>query len=321
MKKTGLYLLFSFLIAWLIWGGLALAGDALSGSVAAAGIAQAVTALSMWAPAAGLFLAKKLTGGGRVLYYSMRPKLRGNIRWYLAAVLVPLAAAALGGVVYFLVFPSSFDPTLSALSQMIAPAMGGTNPLGDALLPVLLITQLFSGLTIGPLINMFFAFGEEVGWRGFLYPALRQKLSPFAAHLAVGAIWGLWHTPINMMGHNYGIGYWGYPWVGILAMCFFTFGGGVFLSWLTTKTGSVWPAALGHGAINALAALPSIFMAAGAAPYAPLGPALSGILPAVPLVVFALVLALRENRAAPPPPALPEDAPAYIPPPEYTQES
>ena len=78
------------------------------------------------------------------------------------------------------------------------------------------VSLLLGVLVYGPVINLFFAIGEEIGWRGFLYPALRQRMSTLPACLLVGAIWGLWHTPINLMGHNYGTSYPGFPWLGIL---------------------------------------------------------------------------------------------------------
>lgn len=33
-----------------------------------------------------------------------------------------------------------------------------------------------------------------------------------------GVIWGLWHAPAIVMGHNYGMGYAGFPIAGILIM-------------------------------------------------------------------------------------------------------
>lgn len=37
------------------------------------------------------------------------------------------------------------------------------------------------------------AFTEELGWRGYLQPLLRDRLSPLATSLLVGLAWGLWH--------------------------------------------------------------------------------------------------------------------------------
>ena len=38
------------------------------------------------------------------------------------------------------------------------------------------------------------AFGEELGWRGYLQRILEGKLNVFVASLLVGLLWGLWHV-------------------------------------------------------------------------------------------------------------------------------
>ena len=73
-------------------------------------------------------------------------------------------------------------------------------------------------LVIAPFINVIPAFGEELGWRGMLYPTLAERMSERMAALATGVIWGLWHAPAIAMGHNYGMGYAGFPVVGIRTM-------------------------------------------------------------------------------------------------------
>ncbi|HEV3029866.1 MAG TPA: CPBP family intramembrane glutamic endopeptidase, partial [Planctomycetota bacterium] len=50
--------------------------------------------------------------------------------------------------------------------------------------------------------NSIAAFGEELGWRGFLHRAL-EPLGFWRSSLLIGAIWGLWHAPIILLGHNY----------------------------------------------------------------------------------------------------------------------
>jgi membrane protease YdiL (CAAX protease family) len=54
--------------------------------------------------------------------------------------------------------------------------------------PALLLGLLLHQLILGPL-------GEELGWRGFALPRLLQRLTPFAASLVLGMIWGVWHLP------------------------------------------------------------------------------------------------------------------------------
>lgn len=52
-----------------------------------------------------------------------------------------------------------------------------------------LIPLLLMHLFMGPL-------GEELGWRGFLYPILAEKYGWLASALIVGVIWALWHLPL-----------------------------------------------------------------------------------------------------------------------------
>lgn len=51
------------------------------------------------------------------------------------------------------------------------------------------IPLLLLNLIMGPL-------GEELGWRGFLYPIFKDKYGWMAGALMVGFIWAFWHFPL-----------------------------------------------------------------------------------------------------------------------------
>lgn len=93
------------------------------------------------------------------------------------------------------------------------------------------------------------ALGEEIGWRGFLFPQLRQRCSFSVASLITGFIWALWHFAVIVQG-----GYLDAAQVPLsLALVFFTLGlvGQSFLyGWLRERSASVWPPALFHGVFN-----------------------------------------------------------------------
>lgn len=103
-------------------------------------------------------------------------------------------------------------------------------------------------LAAAPFINFLPALGEEYGWRGFLLPKLIAKYNLIIGLLLTGTIWGLWHAPVILMGYNYPH----HPdLLGVTAFTVWCILAGFFLGWLRLKSESVFPAALGHGAINA----------------------------------------------------------------------
>ncbi len=125
-------------------------------------------------------------------------------------------------------------------------------------LKVLAVLQL-AMVGLGSLINAVPALGEEIGWRGWLLP----KLMPLGTRWAVlisGVIWGLWHAPLILLGYNYPTA----PgWLGLVCMTAMCIPVGAVLAWMRLRSGSVWPAALGHGAFNAAAGLSVLFGSAG----------------------------------------------------------
>jgi membrane protease YdiL (CAAX protease family) len=159
---------------------------------------------------------------------------------------------------------------------------------------VLLAVQAVQGLLLAPALNFVPCFGEEWGWRGYLLPKMAEKFSAVPLVVITGVIWGLWHAPVTALGHNYGVGYPGFPWAGIAAMCGFCIVLGIFFSYLTIKTGSCIPAVLAHGAVNGTCALGIYLTRDGGNPF--VGPAPTGIVGAVPFLVLAAVCLLRLKK-------------------------
>ena len=99
------------------------------------------------------------------------------------------------------------------------------------------------------MVALTLAIGEEVGWRGVLQPSMEARYSRFRGTLYVGVIWAFWHLPLNLKGYNDS----SRPFLNALllfpiALVAFSF----VLAWLTRASGSVWPAALAHGANNTI---------------------------------------------------------------------
>jgi len=130
-------------------------------------------------------------------------------------------------------------------------------PLDESLVVPILVMQIVI-IPLAAVLNAIPAFGEEVGWRGWLLSVL-QPLGVGPAILISGVLWGLWHAPLTLLGHNLdepnltGI---------VFTTVGFTAWGAVF-AWLVIRSGSLWPAALGHGSLDASGGL--VFMFADAA--------------------------------------------------------
>jgi membrane protease YdiL (CAAX protease family) len=60
--------------------------------------------------------------------------------------------------------------------------------------------SLFLLATVGFLINVVYALGEELGWRGLLVPEL-AKVTGFGGTVAISAgVWALYHYPLILFG-------------------------------------------------------------------------------------------------------------------------
>ena len=105
-------------------------------------------------------------------------------------------------------------------------------------------------MIIAGTIASFAALGEEAGWRGYMMPKMIKLWGVKKAVLFGGIIWGIWHWPLTYVGHNFGRDYFGYPFTGFAAMCIMCVFMGIILTFVTYKSGSIWPAAFLHAVNN-----------------------------------------------------------------------
>ncbi|RPH60782.1 MAG: CPBP family intramembrane metalloprotease, partial [Chloroflexi bacterium] len=209
--------------------------------------------LGMWGPGIAaivttLFIEKKP-------FRALRLKTLGPKRFYLWAWLLPpaLTLLTLGSTV--LLGTGEFDSNLTMIRDALAkaPATPGLPPV-----EILVALQIVFAVTLAPFINALFALGEELGWRGYLLPKL-LPLGQWPAILISGAVWGVWHAPAILQGHNFPR----HPYLGMLLMIIGCILLGVILSWLTLNTRSPWVAALAHGSANAVPVLAIYFLLPG----------------------------------------------------------
>jgi uncharacterized protein len=208
--------------------------------------------LAMFAPGIAAIVTTRLIAGESL--GTLRLGRLGPKRYYLWALLVPPALSIVALLFTVLLGAGEVDPTLSTVRATLPEGFEqGPIPLG-----LIVVAQASVAILLGSLINTIPAMGEELGWRGFLLPRL-MYLGKWRAIVLSNVIWGLWHAPAILQGHNYPET----PVLGVFLMVGLSLLMGIILSWLYLATRSPWAPALGHGALNASAALPMLFLRPG----------------------------------------------------------
>lgn len=152
----------------------------------------------------------------------------GTKRYLLIGPLVALLVMLAGYLVTCLIDPNLFTRDGGSTSRTVK---------------VLLVNLL-----LGPILNLPIHLGEEVGWRGFMYPRL-IRLYRKPGLVIGGIIWGLYHMPAILMGHNYP----DHPIPGVFLMCILSVFLGIIFQYYYQKSGSILVPALCHGMINMVA--------------------------------------------------------------------
>ena len=155
---TFIFLAITFTTSWTVW--ILMNAYGLYGSM----LYMTVSAMLMFTPLLAT-LATHIIFKTPIMSLSFRPKLRGNIGKYLIAWLSPCFLSILGALIYFLICRDCFQTTL------LEDALSSTPFTIQTYSILMFIAALF-----GAFINMFFALGEEIGWRGFLYPRLLSRI-------------------------------------------------------------------------------------------------------------------------------------------------
>ncbi len=299
-RRILIYLAFAFGVAWAASLVVYLTGGLQNSPmlIPQANVSLALILLTvpvMWSPALAHLLTRWLTGEGWEGVY-LKPCFKQGWPYYAAAWFLPGLLSIVGMLLFFLLFPRYYDADLTTLRQMLAQS-GLDVDLETVNVWAIVAAQVFQAMLISPVFNGIFTFGEEFGWRAYLQPKL-MPLGGRKATLLLGLIWGVWHWPVILMGHNYGLDYPGAPFLGLLAMVWFTLLLSAFLGWVTLKAKSVWPAVIGHAAINGIAGLGVIFVTG--APNPLLGPTPVGLIGGVGFAALAALIFILPGMLRPP---------------------
>lgn len=207
------FVVLTFALSWSLWF--------LSGVASEAGPNTVLFLLGVFAPgivAAGL---TALIGGRQALVALLKRLVDWNVpaRWYLFAagymVTVKLTAALLHRVIW-----------------------GGWPTFGQEPFLLMIVATVGSTLMGGQA-------GEELGWRGYALPRLRDRFGMGSASIILGAIWAAWHLPLFFVPAADTFGQ-SFPLYLFQVMAL-----SVAMAWVYLHTrGSLLPLMLMHAAVN-----------------------------------------------------------------------
>jgi membrane protease YdiL (CAAX protease family) len=123
-------------------------------------------------------------------------------------------------------------------------------------LPMLMM--VVQSLAAAVTINLLASLGEELGWRGYLHEKL-ISLGFWKCSLLTGTIWGLWHAPLILQGHNYP----DFPQLGVLLMTVWCILLAPLFTLIRLKSGSVIAASIAHGSLNASIGISLVYIVGG----------------------------------------------------------
>lgn len=276
-RPAVIFTLIAIVLAWLVVLPLWLSDKGLRHP-----LAGVLLMVMMTTPAIAVFITNRIVRGGRLRDTTgLRLGARGWWRYWifcwLAFPIFCLAAPFVAAL--FGLYPLDLVEFSGFLERLVAA--GGGIALDRFSIQALVAIQIGSVL-FAPLLNAPLALGEELGWRGYLLPRL-LPLGQIRALVISGVLWGVWHAPIILLGYNYPNA----PVQGVLQMILFCILIGIILGWTRIATGSVWPAVIGHGALNGAAGLIGLFHRAGAH----VDPTLVGITGITGMILPALLIA------------------------------
>jgi membrane protease YdiL (CAAX protease family) len=171
-------------------------------------------------------------------------------RWFLIAWLLPpvIAFATIG--VSLLSAGVEYCSEMTGLRERLASVATAEQLEQMQRLPNIfrshpILLGLFLGLIVGITINAVAGFGEELGWRGFLQREL-GFLGFWKSSAVIGVIWGIWHAPVILQGHNYPQ----HPVIGVFMMVVLCVLLAPIFGYVRFKAKSVIAAAIIHGSFN-----------------------------------------------------------------------
>jgi uncharacterized protein len=213
------FFILTFAIAWSIWFPL--------GTLAPENIL--LTLPGAWAPTLSAIILIGLSEGWAGIKRFLKKALhwRVGLLWYLV-VLFGVAAIAYLAIGMGMLFGAP-APEISLPNGLPREALIGY-------LPIFFLINMFIG---GPL-------AEDIGWRGYILPKMRERMPALSASLIIGILWAVWHVPYFIFpGWNAATGNIPFHWFALLTTSW-----SVLFAWVYVNTESILMPVLFHAAIN-----------------------------------------------------------------------
>lgn len=182
-----------------------------------------------WAPTISAVILTGLTEGKDGVRKFLKRLLhwRVGLGWYLIVLFgVAIIACLAIGVGKFLGIAAPASSLPNGLPPNMLPAF----------LPVIFLINIFAG---GPL-------AEDIGWRGYILPKMREGMTALHASLVIGVIWAIWHLPYFIFpAWRSAVGDIPFFWFALLTTSW-----SVLFAWVYVNTESILMPVLFHAAIN-----------------------------------------------------------------------
>lgn len=215
-----IFFLLTFLLSWTLWLPVGLLAPKLFLLTVIPG---------MWAPTISAILLTGLAEGkaGIRVFLGRLLKWRVGFKWYLV-VLFGTAVMAYAAVGINLLFGGDIPE--------ISLPVGAPREAWFIVLPIVFFVNIFFG---GPL-------AEDIGWRGYILPKLKERTNALYASLIIGVAWVLWHIPFFIFPEGYSaVGSIPFVWFALMTIAW-----SVLFAWVYVNTESILMPVLFHASIN-----------------------------------------------------------------------
>lgn len=216
--------------------------------------------LLMWVPALAGIIGRLIRSQSPFKGIGWNPLK--SFKWVLLAMIVPLLVFAFYASIIFALGIAEYDPEFVIRDGSDISVRGVAMIFGAAPQNVFMfIGNFLLSFFIGNLIYMLtFALGEEYGWRGHLQPLITERFGLKKGLLFLGLIWGFWHLPGILMGHNFPE----YRFLGgLVLMPLACIGMSLAFGKSYLRSGNIWVPVMFHSAFNLVPSMSSALIKEG----------------------------------------------------------